>query len=81
MRWSLAKRAMDVILGIATSESKYSPSIDDENPDMGMLTFHLSVEVPDRVTDEEGRQLQKRIWEDLAKILDSVKPGCIEGVL
>ena len=72
---------MDVILGIARSESKYSPSIDDENPDMGMLTFHLSDEVPYRVMDEKGQRLQRRVWEDLAKILDCVKPGCMEGVL
>lgn len=81
MRWSQAKRATDVILEIVRSESKYSPSIDDENPNLGRLTFYLSVEVPDRVTDEEGRLLQKRMWEHFAKILDSVEPGCVERVL
>ena len=81
MRWSQAKRATDVILITARSESKYSPSTGDENPNLGMLTFHHSVEVPDSVTDEKGRLLQKRIWEDLAKILDAVEPGCVERVL
>jgi hypothetical protein len=43
--------------------------------------FRGSEEVPERVTDEKGRQVQKRIWDDLTKILNSVEPGCVERVL
>ncbi|KAE9380885.1 NAD(P)-binding protein [Stipitochalara longipes BDJ] len=38
-------------------------------------------EVPAWVTDEKGRQLQKRIWDDLARILNPVEPGCVDRIL
>ncbi|PMD31033.1 NAD(P)-binding protein [Hyaloscypha variabilis F] len=38
-------------------------------------------EVPTWVTDENGKQLQKRIWDDLARILNSVEPGCVDRIL
>jgi hypothetical protein len=40
-----------------------------------------SDEVPTWVTDEHGKQLQKRIWDDLARILNSVEPGCVDRIL
>lgn len=33
--------------------------------------------VPAWVTNEEGKTLQKGIWDELASILESVQPGCV----
>lgn len=41
----------------------------------------VSDKIPESVTSEKGRLLQKRIWEDLANILESVEPGCVGKVL
>ncbi|KAH8653628.1 hypothetical protein BX600DRAFT_489307 [Xylariales sp. PMI_506] len=37
--------------------------------------------VPEWVTDDEGKALQKKIWEDIAKELDIIVPGCVEKAL
>lgn len=36
--------------------------------------------VPAWLTNEEGQKLQKRIWEELVSMLESVQPGCISGL-
>ncbi|KIX04845.1 uncharacterized protein Z518_05716 [Rhinocladiella mackenziei CBS 650.93] len=38
-------------------------------------------QVPEWVTNEEGKQAQKRVWDDIAKELDSLMPGCVKILL
>ncbi|KAF7556515.1 hypothetical protein G7Z17_g1377 [Cylindrodendrum hubeiense] len=38
-------------------------------------------QVPSWAIDEEGKQDQKRIWDDIAKELEKVAPGCVERML
>ncbi|RAH68064.1 NAD(P)-binding protein [Aspergillus aculeatinus CBS 121060] len=38
-------------------------------------------DIPDWVTDEEGKAMQKRMWNALAEVLESVEPGCVEAML
>jgi hypothetical protein len=37
--------------------------------------------VPSWVTDEEGKQAQKRVWDDIANELDSIEPDCVKKIL
>ncbi|PYI16255.1 NAD(P)-binding protein [Aspergillus violaceofuscus CBS 115571] len=38
-------------------------------------------DVPNWVTDEEGKAMQKRMWDAVAEVLESVEPGCVEAML
>jgi hypothetical protein len=33
------------------------------------------------VNDEEGKQSQKRVWDIIARELESVEPGCVKKIL
>ena len=37
--------------------------------------------MPSWATDEEAKALQKRIWDDVAKELEAVEPGCVKKIL
>lgn len=45
------------------------------------LMLEYRNDVPDWVTDEEGKAMQKRMWDALAEVLESVEPGCVEAML
>jgi hypothetical protein len=46
-----------------------------------MLTYDARSQVPSWVTDEEGKQAQKRIWDDIANELESIERGCVKRIL
>ena len=37
--------------------------------------------MPSWITDEEGKVSQKRVWEVIAKELESIEPGCVKKIL
>lgn len=37
--------------------------------------------VPSWVTDDEGKAVQKRAWDDIAKELERIEPGCVQRLL
>lgn len=45
------------------------------------LTYYLRNQVPNWVTDEEAQKVQKRVWDDVAKELESTQPGCVKRVV
>jgi hypothetical protein len=46
-----------------------------------MLTYDPRSQVPSWVTDEEGKQAQKCVWDDIANELESIEPGCVKKIL
>jgi hypothetical protein len=46
-----------------------------------MLTYDLRDYIPDWAKDDEAKIVQKRIWDDLAKELESIAPGCVKKIL
>ncbi len=38
-------------------------------------------QIPEWVKDEEGKVLQKKMWDGVAKELNQVAPGCVERAL
>ncbi|PYH78604.1 NAD(P)-binding protein [Aspergillus uvarum CBS 121591] len=38
-------------------------------------------DVPNWVTDDEGKAMQKRMWDAVAEVLESVEPGCVDAML
>jgi hypothetical protein len=46
-----------------------------------MLIYDSRKQLPDWAKDDEAIVLQKRIWDDVAKILESVEPGCVKEIL
>lgn len=38
-------------------------------------------EVPSWVTDEEGQKGQKRVWDDVIRVLNAAAPGCLDRLL
>lgn len=47
----------------------------------GMYLSDCKVEEPgENVTSEEGRRVQKVVWEELVGILEGIRPGVIDGL-
>jgi hypothetical protein len=38
-------------------------------------------QVPDWVKDAAAKQVQKRVWDDIALELERVEPGCVKKIL
>ena len=36
---------------------------------------------PDWVVNEDGQQLQRKVWEELVERLEKVQPGCVSSQL
>ena len=70
---------MDVTLELARSKSAYCFDHNDEGS--SQLTYVLRNQVPDWAKDQEAKKVQKRVWDDVAKELDSIQPGCVRKIV
>ncbi len=55
----------------------------DHSPDSkhDSLTLNCRKDLESWVTDEDAQKAQKRIWADLAAILEKSEPGCVKRIM
>ena len=70
---------MDVTLQLARSKS--ACCFDHNHESSSQLTYRLRNQVPDWAKDQEAKEVQKRVWDDVAKELESIQPGCVKKIV